>query len=138
MLNPTELEAPIPGFRSESRSNMAPPSNYTLRTGIYPAIDPENFSGALKGKVALVTGSGRGIGKNITLALSQAGAAIAVTGRTKTEVEDTTREILASGGRAIGVVADGLDRHDLQKLVADVCISTCSQSTVSLLLTITD
>ena len=136
MLNPTELEVPIPGFWSESRSNMAPPSNFTLRTGIYPAIDPENFEGALKGKVALVTGSGRGIGKNIALALSQAGAAVAVTGRTKAEVEDTTTEILASGGRAIGVVADGLDRQDLQKLVIEVRIA--SQNIVSLLLIIED
>lgn len=43
---------------------------FTLRTGIYPAIAPEAFKETLDGKVALVTGSGRGIGREVALALA--------------------------------------------------------------------
>ncbi|KAL1888557.1 hypothetical protein Sste5346_009514 [Sporothrix stenoceras] len=97
-----------------------PPSPFTLRTGIYPEIDPARLGGALACQTALVTGSGRGIGREMALALAQAGANVVVTGRTPKEVDATTKEINAlegTHGTAYGIVANVLDRTDLQRLV---------------------
>lgn len=99
---------------------MAPPSQFSLRTDIYPAIEPSQFYGALNEKVAIVTGSGRGIGREIALALARCGAAVAVTSRTASEVNETTSDIEALGGKAIGVVADGCKTVDLERLVKEV------------------
>lgn len=54
---------------------------FTQRVGIYPSIDPEQFRESLNWKVALATGSGRGIGRHIAFALTKPGASVAITGR---------------------------------------------------------
>ncbi|CAK7229506.1 hypothetical protein SBRCBS47491_007270 [Sporothrix bragantina] len=99
------------------------PSPFTLRTGIYPEIDPTHLSGSLAGQNALVTGSGRGIGREMALALAQAGANVVVTGRTASQVNETVDLIkkLEGGavGQAFGIVADVLDRTDLARLVEE-------------------
>lgn len=99
-----------------------PPSEFTLRTAIYPAIEPSQFKGTLIDKIALVTGSGRGIGREIALALAKSGAAVAITGRTATEVEKTRSEVAQLGGKAIGIVADGCSTADVKRLVKEVCL----------------
>ena len=58
----------------------------------------------LKGKVALVTGGGQGIGQAVALGLARAGARVAVMNRGN--VQDTVRLIEAEGGTAMGVQAD--------------------------------
>ncbi|AEI44786.1 putative Short-chain dehydrogenase/reductase YusR [Paenibacillus mucilaginosus KNP414] len=61
----------------------------------------------LKGKSALVTGGGTGIGRAVSLALADRGAAVAVNySRSQAEAEETVREIVERGGRAIAVRAD--------------------------------
>lgn len=102
-----------------------PPSPYTLRTGIYSAIDPESLDGGLQGRNALVTGSGRGIGRHIAIALARAGANVCVTGRTASQVKATVTEIQSIGGsqqsggigKVVGITADILDRNDQQRLL---------------------
>lgn len=60
----------------------------------------------LEGKVAIVTGAGRGIGRGIALAYARAGAKVAVASRTRSTVEEVAAEIRAAGGEAIGVPCD--------------------------------
>jgi NAD(P)-dependent dehydrogenase (short-subunit alcohol dehydrogenase family) len=69
----------------------------------------------LEGQVALVTGGGRGIGARIARELADAGMRVAVSARTREQVEETAREL---GGRAI--VADVSRREDVERMVAEV------------------
>lgn len=74
----------------------------------------------LKGKVALVTGGGRGIGRGIALGLAQAGAAVAVTARTEEEVNRVQQEMRALGAQALGISADMANPNVLPELVGKV------------------
>lgn len=71
----------------------------------------------LAGKVALVTGGGRGIGKRIALGLAGAGAAVAVLGRTVAELESTKAQIRSLGGRGLALVADTSSEADIIEAV---------------------
>jgi 7-alpha-hydroxysteroid dehydrogenase len=72
---------------------------------------------SLKDKVAIVTGSGRGIGAGIARVFADAGAAVAVTGRTTSEVEATAAAIRAKGGRAIAITVDITDKSQLPAVI---------------------
>ena len=65
--------------------------------------------GTLDGKVALVTGGGRGIGRAIALALAGAGAAVVVTGRDIGKLEAVRAEIAAIGQPALALACDVAD-----------------------------
>jgi 3-oxoacyl-[acyl-carrier protein] reductase len=61
----------------------------------------------LAGKVAVVTGAGRNIGRAIALVFAQAGAAVVVNVRSnQTEADNVVREIEAAGGKAASVLGD--------------------------------
>ena len=60
----------------------------------------------LKGKIALVTGAGQGVGQGIALALAAEGARVAVTGRTLEKLENTCTQIEECGGEALAVVCN--------------------------------
>ncbi len=79
----------------------------------------------LKGKVALVTGATRGLGKGIAIGLGEAGATIYITGRTLESSEsvsvggslrETQREVEAAGGICIPVQVDHSDDEQIKQL----------------------
>lgn len=72
----------------------------------------------LNGKTAIVTGGGRGIGKGIALALAEAGADVAIAGRTESKLQETSAEIMAAGGRSLAIVADVTRDEDVVSLMA--------------------
>lgn len=71
----------------------------------------------LKGKVAIVTGGGKGIGKAISLGLAECGASVVVASRTKEEIEAVTNEIKKNGGEAMSVVTDLMLTDRISELV---------------------
>lgn len=72
------------------------------------------------GKVALVTGAGKNIGRTIALDLAQRGASVVVNGRSdRAAVDAVVGEINAAGGQALGCMADVSDEASTQRMVAD-------------------
>lgn len=73
----------------------------------------------LSGKVAVVTGAGRGIGKAIALAFAREGADLTVVSRTITEVEQTAEEVRGLSRRALALKVDVSDEGDVKHMVEE-------------------
>jgi NAD(P)-dependent dehydrogenase (short-subunit alcohol dehydrogenase family) len=73
----------------------------------------------LQGKVAIVTGAGRGIGRAIAIAYAQAGAKVAVASRTAATVDKVVDEIKKDGGMAIGITCDVGQREEVYDMVSE-------------------
>jgi 7-alpha-hydroxysteroid dehydrogenase len=68
-------------------------------------------------RVAVVTGAGRGIGAGSALAFAEAGADVAITARTESQLEDVAEQVRALGRRALVFPADVSDLDNLERLV---------------------
>ena len=68
--------------------------------------------GLLSGKVAVVTGAGRGIGRAVALALAAEGAAVAASARSSPEISGTAAAIRNAGGQAVAIPVD-VARQDM-------------------------
>jgi NADP-dependent 3-hydroxy acid dehydrogenase YdfG len=72
---------------------------------------------SLDGKVALVTGAGRGIGRAASLSLARQGAHVVVAARTKGELDSLVREIEKLSSSALAVAADVSRENDVDELI---------------------
>jgi len=73
----------------------------------------------LRERVALVTGGGRGIGREIALLFAKEGAKVGVTARSADEIAAVVNEIVGDGGNAIGVTGDVSQQEDVRRMVAE-------------------
>lgn len=76
--------------------------------------------GSLDNRVALITGGGRGIGRAIALALAKEGADIAVSSRSKKELDEVCRAAEKMGRRAYAVTCDAMDGPKTKAMVDGV------------------
>ena len=83
--------------------------------------DPEApaHRGPLAGRLALVTGAGRGLGRGCAVALARAGAELALLARTPSDLEDVADEIADLGGAARCFAVDVTDERAVSHAVSD-------------------
>jgi NAD(P)-dependent dehydrogenase (short-subunit alcohol dehydrogenase family) len=81
---------------------------------------PASLNNSLNGKTALITGASKGLGKAMALALSQAGATIALVSRDEAKLQAVKQEIESSTGKAECFLADVKDEQQVERLEAEV------------------
>lgn len=72
--------------------------------------------GKLEGRVAVITGGGRGIGKRIALAFAAESASVTIAARTEAELRATAKELERLGGRVEAIPADISSEEDVERL----------------------
>ena len=77
---------------------------------------------SMKGKVCVVTGAGRGLGRGIALAYTKQGADVVLASRTRADLDEVAGLVTAKGGRALVRVADVSDLAQIQGL-ADAAVA---------------
>jgi len=73
----------------------------------------------LKGKAAIVTGAGRGIGRGIAVELAREGAKVVVASRSQGSIDRTVKEITDEGNVAVGALCDVGDHDHIKRTVAE-------------------
>jgi NAD(P)-dependent dehydrogenase (short-subunit alcohol dehydrogenase family) len=74
--------------------------------------------GLLEGKVAIITGASKGIGRGMALRFGREGARVVCAARSAAAVRETAAEVQRAGGQAIAIVCDAAVEDDVRRLVA--------------------
>ena len=74
----------------------------------------------LQGKIAIVTGAGKGIGREAALAIAAEGATVATVARTRSDLDETVRLIEDNGGLAVALSHDLTVGSEVEALAAEV------------------
>ncbi len=74
--------------------------------------------GLLDGKVVIITGASKGIGRALSLRFAREGSAVVCAARSADLVKETAAHVKAAGGRSIAVVCDAAVEDDVRRLVA--------------------
>jgi ketoreductase len=75
-------------------------------------------NGLFNGKVAIVTGASRGIGREIASSLARSGAVVVLASRDRAELQELARTVIAEGGNAVAAPTDVSDASAVQALVS--------------------
>jgi NAD(P)-dependent dehydrogenase (short-subunit alcohol dehydrogenase family) len=75
--------------------------------------------GLLQGKVAIITGASKGIGRALSLCFSREGASVVCAARSTDLVRETAAMVAKAGGRAIAVTCDASKEDDVRRMIAD-------------------
>ena len=97
---------------------------FSLLAGSSPSTQPSMAT--LKGRVAVITGASRGIGRAIAIRLAKEGAHIVLSARDQDALDAAVHEIKESGGEAASLAAD-LRRPDAAQRLADFALQTFRQ-----------
>jgi NAD(P)-dependent dehydrogenase (short-subunit alcohol dehydrogenase family) len=73
----------------------------------------------LAGKVAMITGGGRGIGRAIALSFAAEGASVVVSGRTSSEIKEVAREVEKQGRKSLALQADVSREEDVKNMIGE-------------------
>jgi NAD(P)-dependent dehydrogenase (short-subunit alcohol dehydrogenase family) len=83
-------------------------------------LEKRETMGELQGRVALITGGGRGLGASIALALASAGADVALLAHESCEMTTVADMIRSRGGRALGITADITDWPSVHDAIEEI------------------
>jgi NAD(P)-dependent dehydrogenase (short-subunit alcohol dehydrogenase family) len=97
-------------------------SHNSINTDVYPAIDPKNFTNKLKGKVAFITGAGRGIGQGIAIAFAKAGATLSLIDLKKENLADTIKTCEELGVEVLAQACNVVDEKAVDAALAEYTI----------------
>src|SRR5262249_30200010 len=103
---------------STSRIPTAPPSNSSKRHRPRQTCDKESRL-LLENKVAVITGIGPGLGRELAVQFAREGAAVAIGARTESYLEEVRKEVDADGGRVVAVPTDIADREQCDRIIAE-------------------
>jgi NAD(P)-dependent dehydrogenase (short-subunit alcohol dehydrogenase family) len=78
------------------------------------------MSAELRNQVTIVTGAGRGLGRAISVALAQAGAAVGVVARSEAQIAETAGAVKQAGGEPLAVIADVSDPAAVERAARQV------------------